>query len=50
MDVCGMERTPVHILSYMGRTSNNNKMLINNSYNSGCIHSDYGEVQHKVYG
>ena len=31
MDVCGMERTPVHILRYMGQTNNNNKMLINNS-------------------
>ena len=26
-----MEHTPVHILRYLGRTSNNNKMLINNS-------------------
>ena len=31
MDVCEMERTPIHILRYMGRMSNNNKMLINNS-------------------
>jgi len=30
MKVCGMEYTPVHTLRYMGRTSNNNKMLINN--------------------
>ena len=26
-----MERTLVHILRYMGQTSNNNKILINNS-------------------
>ena len=26
-----MEHTPVHILRYMGHTSNNNKILINNS-------------------
>jgi len=32
MNVCGMERMPVHILRYMGQTSNNNnKVLINNS-------------------
>jgi len=31
MDACGLELTPVHILKYIGRMSNNNKMLINNS-------------------
>ena len=32
MDARGMEHTPIHILRYMGRTSNNNNiMLINNS-------------------
>jgi len=31
MDVCRMEHTPVRILRYMGRKSNNNKILINNS-------------------
>ena len=31
IDVCEMEHAPVHILRYMGQTSNNKKMLINNS-------------------
>ena len=30
IDVCGLERIPEHMPRYMGRTSNNNKILINN--------------------
>jgi len=60
MDVC--VRTLGRIPRYIGRTSNNNKMLINNSlccfairvvYTRSTviwgIHSDYGNMGHKVY-
>ena len=30
MNVCGMERMPLHKLRYMGQMSNNNKIPINN--------------------
>jgi len=51
MNVCGMERTLVHILRYMGQT-NNNKILINNSlcyFAIGCIHSNYDSMRYTVY-